>query len=371
MKRICKSIFIILFVISFYAFLPTQAQAHDLWNDSDPNWRNEAWEKSKVTEDGYRYVENSKEVGIIAVDIYSMSGNELHIPESINGKPVVAFWVLGDLDNNFEHIFIPKYMVDFTLELLGSESRVPISYEVAEGNTNLKVVDGVLYSMDGKELIACPQKTGTVRIPSGVVKINSYAFTYNNVTKVIMPDTVKIISKKAFNESQLQKISLSKNLNEIGEMAFYKAPLKKITLPSKLKKIGAYAFCETHIKTIKIPKNVTSIGKSAFEECPKLEKATFASGSKLKVIEQGVFRDCYYLEKVTLPTKLKKIGSKAFYRCMNLRTIKIPATVTKIADDAFVSKGKRRSLTIKAKKNSYAYRYAKNRKNRRIKAVAL
>ncbi|MGI5924261.1 MAG: Ig-like domain-containing protein [Lentisphaeria bacterium] len=52
-----------------------------------------------------------------------------------------------------------------------------IAYEVAPGNTHLKADNGVLFSADGKKLLACPQsKTPSYRIPDGTEEIGPYAF---------------------------------------------------------------------------------------------------------------------------------------------------------------------------------------------------
>ena len=68
---------------------------------------------------------------------------------------------------------------------------------VAEGNTNYKAVDGVLYSADGKEMLAVPRnkpfENGVFEIPEGVDFLGELSFSRNyNIHTVVLPDTYEI-----------------------------------------------------------------------------------------------------------------------------------------------------------------------------------
>lgn len=68
---------------------------------------------------------------------------------------------------------------------------------VAEGNTNYKTVDGILYSADGKEMLAVPRnkpfENGVFEIPDGVEFFGELSFSRNyNIHTVVLPDTYKI-----------------------------------------------------------------------------------------------------------------------------------------------------------------------------------
>ena len=70
-------------------------------------------------------------------------------------------------------------------------------YRVAEGNTNFKTVDGVLYSADGKELLAVPRAKRfanlVFEIPEGVEFMGELSFSRNpTFSKVILPDSFEI-----------------------------------------------------------------------------------------------------------------------------------------------------------------------------------
>ena len=68
---------------------------------------------------------------------------------------------------------------------------------VAEGNTNYKAVDGVLYSADGKEMLAVPRnkpfENGVFEIPEGVDFLGELSFSRNyNIHTVVLPDSYEI-----------------------------------------------------------------------------------------------------------------------------------------------------------------------------------
>ena len=70
-------------------------------------------------------------------------------------------------------------------------------FVVAEGNTNFKTIDGVLYSMDGTRLVAVPTKKTfadrTFTIPEGVTFIGENNFSTNkNIDTLVLPDSYVI-----------------------------------------------------------------------------------------------------------------------------------------------------------------------------------
>ena len=70
-------------------------------------------------------------------------------------------------------------------------------FKVAEGNTAYKAVDGVLYSADGREMLAVPRnkpfEDGVFEIPEGVDFLAELSFSRNyNIHTVILPDSYEI-----------------------------------------------------------------------------------------------------------------------------------------------------------------------------------
>ena len=98
-----------------------------------------------------------------------------------------------------------------------------------------------------------------------------------NLSKVVIPDSIKVIYGYAFRDcKKLKEISLPSGLTKIDMGAFYDCvSLQTITIPDTVTYIGSGAFrgC-TLLQSITIPSSVTYIGSNPFKESG-LTKATF------------------------------------------------------------------------------------------------
>ena len=137
----------------------------------------------------------------------------------------------------------------------------------------------------------------------------------------------------------------------------YNGSSGSVTIPGainglKVIKIGRRAFAEnTTIRTVSIPSSVEEIGVAAFANCNNyhngptpdymnsdeayyntigLNKVVFDKESNLKIINEGAFANCYYLESITLPESVKVIGEQAFYECIRLNSISLPKKIEEL-----------------------------------------
>lgn len=126
-----------------------------------------------------------------------------------------------------------------------------IAINVSDENENLKSIDGVLFTKDGKEILFYPPAKGS---------------------KYTLPNGTKTIAEQAFwGVTNLKKITLNKGLKKICDFAFAKdLYLKKVTIPASVKKIGY----------------------KAFYDCKKLQKVVL-EGKKTKLTEDSgiIFKD--------------------------------------------------------------------------------
>ena len=123
-----------------------------------------------------------------------------------------------------------------------------IAYDVPEDNALYKAVDGVLYSKDGKTLIAYPDARDDEHfdVPAGV--------------------------------------------ECIGRCAFENEKLKTISLPIGLKTIEDYAFADcTRLQAIAVPLTVTAVGRGILYNCISLERVSLPEG-----LEADKDNDCTY-----------------------------------------------------------------------------
>ena len=93
---------------------------------------------------------------------------------------------------------------------------------ISKENALFKVLDGCMYSRDGKRLIYVPGSlSGKFEIPAGVREIADHAFAYcGNLSEVTFPEGLIYIGNNAFTGTRLTAITLPDSLEIIGENAF-------------------------------------------------------------------------------------------------------------------------------------------------------
>ncbi|MDO4584362.1 MAG: leucine-rich repeat domain-containing protein [Planctomycetia bacterium] len=205
-------------------------------------------------------------------------------------------------------------------------------------NTAFRWVDHVLFSGDGKKLIAClplPRRK-VYQIPAGVTAIGEGAFsTHKHLLKVEIPDSVTSIERKAFGFCEnLQSLTIPESVISIGENAFVGClNLTDIQLPEGLTSLRAHLFagCKS-LTAITIPEKVTCIDIGAFWGCTNLTEITLPDG--LTFLEDSLFEGCEKLTSVNIPDSVTEIRSNAFSGCKSLTFLKIPPA-TSIDNRAF------------------------------------
>ncbi|MDC0267704.1 leucine-rich repeat protein [bacterium] len=122
-----------------------------------------------------------------------------------------------------------------------------------------------------------------------------------------------------------------------------------LTIPSSwegkpVTSIGNHAFrdCE-FLESVTIPDSVTSIGSYAFYGC---DHRSVTIGDSVTSIGANAFRDCEFLESVTIPDSVTSIGSGAFRDCEFLESVTIGDSVTSISNWAFYECQRLKSVTI-------------------------
>ena len=135
-----------------------------------------------------------------------------------------------------------------------------------------------------------------------------------NITKVILPSTIKVIGKNAFDGcSSLTNVGGLSNCISIGSCAFYGC--------SSLASVGDLPAC-------------TSIGNDAFYDCSSLTSV----GDLPVCISIGsyAFNSCYALENIGDLPECVAINERAFYNCSSLKSIGNLPKCEVIGDGAFL-----------------------------------
>ena len=187
------------------------------------------------------------------------------------------------------------------------------------GNTNFQTdVDGVLFSKDGKTLIAYPGGADVrdeYTVPSDVTAILDGAFVGCPIKKLTIGSNVTtVLPSWSFNGGVLEELDVNCSF---GRSTFAQiTTLKKVTLGNSITKIPEMAFLNcTGLQTVSIPSGLTKIGTQAFFGCSSLQNVTLPAS--LKEIGYQAFRDCDALTSITFPDSLEKVGDQAFFITTN------------------------------------------------------
>ena len=216
---------------------------------------------------------------------------------------------------------------------------------------------GVIYSIDGKLLLKCRNKSigkysikkGTtiicneafscssladIHIPDSVIRIGKNAFERCKLTEIHLPDSVWLIEEKAFYMCKsLQKIFISASVSLIKDHAFqYCRHIRSIYVDPKNKNYDSRNNCnaiiETNTNTLVIgcvstiiPDSVTHIGNGAFACQRSLHSITIPKS--VVHIENAAFFECYALSEIYIPESVSYIGYNTFRDCYNVRSIQV------------------------------------------------
>lgn len=205
--------------------------------------------------------------------------------------------------------------------------------ELSSTSKNLKLVDGNLYSYDGKRFIKYMGTSKTFTVPEGVETLVCRCIT-KSMTTLNLPSTLKVIDGWSLTGvSGVKLLNIPASVTTMYTYSFSadtklrvaegNSTYKSIDDVLILNKAGTKVMmANRNATTYNIPNTVTEIGKSAFYYCSKMTS-------------------------ITIPDSVTTIGAGAFEGCSSLTEITIPQSVTSIGYDAFVYCGKLMAINIK------------------------
>ena len=204
--------------------------------------------------------------------------------------------------------------------------------ELSSTSKNLKLVDGNLYSYDGKRFIKYMGTSKTFTVPEGVETLVSRCIT-KSMTTLNLPSTLKVI--EGWSLSSMSGVNLLNIPASVTTMYTYSfsadtklrvaegnSTYKSIDDVLILNKAGTKVMmANRNTTTYNIPNTVTEIGKSAFYYCSKITSITIPDS--VTTIGAGAFEGCSSLTEITIPQSVTSIGSDAFVYCGKLMAINI------------------------------------------------
>ena len=305
---------------------------------------------------GFEFELSGDGSGYILTDIGESNDADIVIPPVHNGLPVVALGEYALCDFNF----ITSISIPGTITSIG-EAAIAANINLTEikinpNNAYYKVVDGALYTKDGKVLVqyAIARPDTTFNIPSGVTEIALGAFAAgSNLENVTIPGTVTTIAESAFASCEsLTEIIIPEGVTSIGDYSFEECTsLTNVVIPDSIAYIGRDAFSACDSLIYNEYDNAYYLGNDdnpflALIEAKSMAIISCTIHSCTRLFASYAFYDCSSLTSITIPNSVTHIGDDAFYGCSNLTSITIPNSVTSIGDYAFCACFRLTSITI-------------------------
>lgn len=133
--------------------------------------------------------------------------------------------------------------------------------------------------------------------------------------------------------NRLSRVIIPKSVKSIGARAFAGAKFSYITIPSSVEYIGESAFygCDSLV-SVDIPDSVVTLERMAFYGCYNLKQVRI--GNAITTLEHSVFSGCESLSDVEIGNGVVHIDRHAFSGCTSLKEISIPYNVMTISDQA-------------------------------------
>jgi len=160
---------------------------------------------------------------------------------------------------------------------------------------------------------------GSVVMHSGVVSIESFAFSYcyGSLKTVVLPETVTFIGSDAFYKSTgIESVTIPTCVTSVGGTFSWSNPTNVVMHEGRTE-IPSGMFSGRAISTLRIPSTVKSIEGGAFNSCSIVSLD----------IPEGVtnignaFYECRRLVSVSIPSTVVQYGGWPFEHCCNLKYI--------------------------------------------------
>ncbi len=212
--------------------------------------------------------------------------------------------------------------------------------ELSSTSKNLKLVDGNLYSYDGKRFIKYMGSSKNFTVPEGVETLVSRCIT-KSMTTLNLPSTLKVIEGWSLESmSGVNLLNIPASVTTMYTYSFHantklrvaegNATYKSIDDVLILNKAGTKVIMASrNATTYNIPNTVTEIEKNAFYYCTKMISITIPDS--VTTIGAGAFYSCSSLKEITIPQSVTSIGADAFLHCGNLTAINIKGTANRIS----------------------------------------
>ena len=151
----------------------------------------------------------------VLVALKAKNAGHVEVPAKVDGVPVTTLGESEDdkTDGYVITLILPPSIEHIEGTLLHKLSTLRrISFE---GNETYVVKDGMIFSVDGKTLVACPAAYGeSIEVPEGTTEIGDYALWYSTATSVTLPEGLERIGNSAFKVLPTSRRSSSRRASK-------------------------------------------------------------------------------------------------------------------------------------------------------------
>jgi len=202
--------------------------------------------------------------------------------------------------------------------------RLNKNFTFSSGNSPFQNLSLVTEILIGNGIISIPSNSF-----AGCTGLRSVRLGHNNSTS----NNTITVSASAFSGcTNFAILELNKSINVTG----YASPFTSISslaVGNGVVFIGSQAFSKCiNIESVMLPLSVHKIGGAAFQDCSKLQSATF---SGVDSIGEGSFWGCSALASIVIPNRVKTIEYATFYGCTALVSASLGDSITQIKNNAF------------------------------------
>ncbi len=260
----------------------------------------------------YTYVINN---GTIIITGYSGPGNNVTIPSTIIGLPVVD---IGDYA-----FYYCSLLTDVTIP--DSVTRIGNNAFGGCPRLNCVKIGNRVTSIGNNAFSSCTSLT-SVTLGNSVTSIGNYAFSNcSSLTSVIIPESVASIADSVFSGcSRLASVSIPQSVTTIGEWVFSAC----MSLTSIDVAVSNSVFCSNDGVLF-------NKGQTTLILCPQGKANTYTIPDSVTDISYYAFSGCASLTNVIIGTNITSIADYTFTHCTNLVSVTIGNSVTNIGTEAF------------------------------------
>ena len=274
---------------------------------------------------------NSDESEMLIILSSAINGDTFVIPDGITN--IVSNQL--EIYPQIKTINIPNSVTKIGVEFINKNIT---KVNIAENKKYETYKNGIYEKVNGvrEKLIRYYGTETEITIEEGIKNIGDNSFSYRNMAKINLPDSLETIgSFIAQSSMKLTSLKLGKNVNRISPMFIYNSNISNIEIAEEnpnytIENNILYNKDKTKlllvIKPLKdltkfeIPKGVKIIGDFVFHNQNKLVELKIPES----VEEIGdSLNYCISLTKIEIPNSVNKIGKGCFNYCTNLNEIRI------------------------------------------------